>query len=328
MGAITLAKRFQDRGQASSLLMTLLSAIMAIGMFLLSLFFNLFGGEIPEGAKFDGARAYEDLETIVGFGPRPSGSAALETTRQYIRGELREAGLEVWEQPFTASTPVGAIDMVNVVGVVEGTEDGVIVIGNHYETKLFEDFEFVGANDAGSSTAWMLEMARALGPNRKGRTVWLVFFDGEEAFVTWSSTDSLYGSRAFVQHLVDSGRRDDIEAMINVDMIGDCSLAVRKESGAPAWLTDAIWATAAELGHEEQFTTSFLSIQDDHIPFRRAGIPAIDIIDFSFGPSNSYWHTPQDTLDKVCPESLQVVGDVIYHALGRVEDGLDNLAES
>ena len=283
-------------------------------------------------SPFDGERAYADLERVVGFGPRPAGSEALEELREFMRATLEAEGFDVWEHAFTADTPIGLIDMVNVVAPIQGTEPGVIVLGNHYETKYYEDITFVGANDGGSTTAWMLEMARVLGPEREGRSVWLCFFDGEESFEDWTEEDSLYGSRAFVGHLAQTGELANIDAMVNVDMIGDCVLTIERDQGAPDWLQDIIWDEASALGHGEHFLDSENYVLDDHIPFRRAGVPAMVVIDFMYGGTPQthvqYWHTEEDTLDKVCAQSLQVVGDVIYHALPRIDGALDEMAQS
>lgn len=278
-------------------------------------------------SPFDGKRAFADLERIVGFGPRPSGSEALEQTRRYIIQELKQAGLDVRTFPFEASTPIGKKDMVNVAGIVQGSRPGIILLGNHYETKYFPDFEFVGANDGGSTTAWMIEMARVLGPTRTGRSVWLCFFDGEEAFQEWSRHDSLYGSRRFVEELRASGGLESVQAVINVDMIGDAYLGIHRDPGAPAWLHSIVWDGAERLGYGRHFLSRSLAVEDDHIPFREAGIPAIGIIDFMYGGSmldhQRNWHTPNDTLDKVSASSLQAVGDVIYHALSEIDAYLD-----
>ena len=282
----------------------------------------------PERAgPFDGKRAHADARKIVGFGPRPPGSEALAQTRAFIRDELGKAGVRVREQTFEADTPVGKKAMANLVGVVEGTKDGVIVLGNHYDTKHFSDIVFVGANDGGSTTAWMLEMARVLGAKREGRTVWLCFFDGEEAFGEWSRTNSLYGSRAFVNELRGTGELSQIKAMINVDMIGDCDLGIRQDRDAPDWMTQLIWGTARRIGHGRSFLAFAHAIEDDHAPFRRAGVPAMNIIDFNYGATAKEhaetWHTERDTIERICPESLQAVGDVIYHALPEIDRFLD-----
>lgn len=274
-------------------------------------------------SPFDGKRAFEDLRAVVAIGPRDPGSQGIVQARDYIKRQLTAAGLAVREQAFTATTPVGSKAMVNLTGVVEGTKPGVILLGNHYDTKYFPNFTFVGANDGGSTTAWMLEMARTLGPHREGCSVWLCFFDGEEAFKTWSEADSLYGSRAYVAALKSGGELAQIKAMINVDMIGDCYLGVVGDPGAPAWLSGAVWGTASKLGYSEHFLLTPRHVEDDHVPFRKAGVPTLEVIDFSYGKTvndhNRNWHTPNDTIDKVCADSLQVVGDVIYHALPDID---------
>ncbi len=284
-----------------------------------------------DASPFDGQRAFGDLATIVGIGPRVAGTDGSEEVRAMIRRELEAAGLEVLDYAFEAATPLGARPMVDFIGVVEGTKPGVIVLGNHYDTKYLPDIEFVGANDGASSTAWMLEMARVLGPQRDGRTLWLCFFDGEEAFGEWSPTDGLYGSRALVAKFKADGTLGDVQAMVNVDMIGDCLLAIYKDVAAPKWLTETVWGTAKSLGYAGQFVMFSHGIDDDHASFRRAGVPAMNVIDFRYGGSaldhRQNWHTSRDTLEMVCAESLQVVGDVIYHSLGTIDDALDELEQ-
>jgi Zn-dependent M28 family amino/carboxypeptidase len=278
-------------------------------------------------SPFDGERAYTDLARIVAIGPRVPGTEGSAKVQTLIRDELKLAGLDVWEQTFTASTPLGPRSMTNLVGVVQGTQPGLILLTNHYDTKYFPEFVFVGANDGGSTTAWMLEMARTLGPQREGCTVWLCFLDGEEAFQTWTETDSLYGSRAFVRRLIETGEVAQVKAVVNVDMIGDCKLGIYKDPDAPEWLEEAVWAQAGRLGYDKAFLLTGRRIEDDHIPFRRAGLPALELIDFEYGGSaaahQNTWHTSRDTLDKVCAGSLQAVGDVIYHALPVIESHVE-----
>jgi len=278
-------------------------------------------------SPFDSARAYRDLEWIVGLGPRPAGSEAAMLLRQRLKQELAEVGLRVWEHAFEADTPLGKRRMVNLVAVVEGTQPGVILLGNHYDTKHFTDFEFVGANDGGSTTAWMLEAARMFGPRREGRSLWLVWFDGEESFGRWSASDGLYGSRAFAEHLRAGDQLGDIHSMVNVDMIGDCYLHILRDRNAAPWLVEIVWDVAHRLGYGNHFGRGVQDIQDDDLPFRKAGVPTLLLIDFSYGGSiiehRKNWHTEQDTLDKVCPESLQAVADVLYHALPAIEAHLN-----
>lgn len=275
-------------------------------------------------SPFDGERAYRDVETVVGIGERVPGTEGSKRAQEFIRAGLTEAGVAIREFPFEARTPMGVIAMNTVVGIVEGTSDEVLILSNHYDTKYFRDFTFVGANDAGSTTGWMLEMARVLGAQREGLTIWLVFFDGEEAFKEWTPADSLYGSRNMVKTLQESGEFDKLRAMINVDMIGDCDLGVFQDEEAPNWLYVSIWRTANRLGHGEHFLSWGATIADDHKPFRQAGLDAINLIDFRYGGSaithDRTWHTPNDTLDKVCADSLQVVGDTVYHVLPLIDE--------
>jgi Zn-dependent M28 family amino/carboxypeptidase len=268
--------------------------------------------------RFDGAAAWRHVQQLVAMGPRPSGSPALSRARRYVVDQLTRAGLRVRLQPFEAQTPDGPVTMANVVGVVAGRRPDVIVVGGHYDTKLFRDFVFVGANDGGSSTGWLLELARRL--RRAGRefTYWVTFFDGEEARREWSETDSLYGSRHFVAELSRSGELGLVRAAIVVDMIGDRHLNILREETSTPWLTDLLWASAHRLGHADHFRPESLRIEDDHVPLLRAGIPTALVIDIDYPP----WHTPRDTLAHVSPRSLQVVGEVVLEALPALEDAL------
>jgi glutaminyl-peptide cyclotransferase len=269
-------------------------------------------------ASFDGNRAYEHLRQVVAFGPRPAGSPALESTRQYIKKQLADAGIQVTEQPFDAETPIGRIHMVNLIARIPGTSPDRVVFAGHYDTKLYREFRFVGANDAGSSTAFLIEWGRVMKARKSPFTVELLFLDGEEATLPdWGGTDHTYGSR----HYVEAARRDKtlagLRALILVDMIGDRDLHIRRELASTSWLTDAIWAAAKRLQHSDAFLDATTQIEDDHVPFLDAGVPAVDIID---GPEDyPPWHTAGDTLDKVSARSLQIVGDVVLDALPAIE---------
>lgn len=280
-----------------------------------------------KASPYNGERAYRDLGEILASGPRVAGTDASLRTRKIIRRHLERAGLTVEEHAFDASTPLGTRNMANLVGVVEGTKPGIIILGNHYDSKYLPDIHFVGANDGGSTTAWMLEMARALGPTREGYTVWLAFYDGEEAFKKWSATDSLYGSRAMVRRLTESGEIAQVKVVINLDMIGDCYLGLQRDLDAPEWLETLVWDTAKELGYGQHFTLVRERVEDDHVPFRDVGIAALNLIDFRYGGSrldhDRNWHTSNDTIERVCAESLQALGDVLYHVLGDLDAALD-----
>jgi len=264
---------------------------------------------------FDGGNALEHVRHLVSLGPRTPGSAGLAQTREYLRAQLTKAGVEMAEQAFEAETPIGRVPMVNVRATIPGASPDRIIIGGHYDTKLFREFRFVGANDAGSSTAFLLEMARILRARKNTFTIELVFFDGEEAFVEWQGTDHTYGSRYYVDAARRAGTLTTIKAMILIDMIGDRDLNIRRESASTKWLTDAIWGSAARLGFGAFFLSDETPIEDDHVAFLRAGIPAVDIIDLDYAP----WHTAGDTLDKVSARSMEIVGRVVMDALPVIE---------
>lgn len=268
--------------------------------------------------RFDGAAAFRHLERLVAIGPRPAGSPAGARARDYITGELRRAGVQARVEAFEAETPDGRVKMANVVAMLPGRRSDVILIGGHYDTKVFRELRFVGANDGGSSTALLLELARALAARPREYTYWVVFFDGEEARGAWTSTDSLYGSRRMASDLA---RRNQLpRAVIVADMIGDRDLNILRETSSTPWLTDLVWASARRLGHGMHFSPDGRAVEDDHAPFLRAGVPSALLIDFDF----PWWHTADDTLDKVSARSLQVVGDVLLDALPGVESRLDS----
>lgn len=272
-------------------------------------------------SSFNEEKAFSHLRALVEIGPRPSGSPKIMLAQEYIIDELTRHGLEVKEQPFTAQTPLGPKKMKNIVGVVPGRSDKVLIIGTHYETKLMKGIRFVGANDGTSGTAVLLELARCLKDHDNPLTIWLVFFDGEEAFVKWSRKDSLYGSRHMVKLLRDSGEIGNIGAMLLLDMVGDAHLSIESETYSAAWLKEIVWAKAKGLGYGEQFTNNRAGIQDDHIPFLEQGIPALDIIDLHYGPdsrTNEYWHTEQDNIDHVSPHSLKIVGVVVLESIPEI----------
>jgi glutaminyl-peptide cyclotransferase len=274
--------------------------------------------------KFDSSRAYGDLRAMVEMGPRPAGSAELEKTREYIRRELKAAGLAVHEQPFDADTPAGKVHMINLSATVPGrvTNQGRIVIGGHYDTKVFREFRFVGASDAASSAAFVLEMARTLKSRRNEVPIELLFLDGEEAVCKgWDdcnkpgNEDHTYGSRYYAQQAAKNGTAKDIRAFILVDMIGAKPLVVHREQYSTPWLTDAVWAAAAKTGHTE-FKDDKFPVEDDHLEFLHVNIPSVDIIDLNDYPQ---WHTADDDLAHVGAGSLAAVGEVVLAALPAIE---------
>lgn len=271
----------------------------------------------PAGG-FDSARAFAHLEAMVAIGPRVAGTPENARTRQYIIKTLAGFGIEAAEQSFEARTPIGVVRMANVIARLPGERPERIILGSHFDTKLFKEFRFVGASDAGSSTAALLELARVLKDRPRPFTIELLFLDGEEAFVQWSPTDSTYGSRHYVREAQRQGTLGAIKAFILLDMIGDRDLNIRREANSTAWLTDIIWAAARRIGHGRYFLPDATPIEDDHLPFLEAGVPAVDIIDLDY-PA---WHTANDTLDNVSAQSLQIVGDVVLAALPEIEQRL------
>jgi len=272
-----------------------------------------------EPPGFNGGRAFEDLKRLVAFGPRPSGSPALTQARQWLIHELRGAGAQVDEDSFVATTPIGQIPMTNLIAKFPGSRRETVIVAGHYDTKRFDDFKFVGANDGGSSAALLLELARVLAGQQHALNYWLVFFDGEEAVGEWSATDSVYGSRHMVEKLSASGELSRIEALILVDMIGDARLRIPREANSTPWLSDLVFNVAQRLGYSKYFVNSQDAADDDHMPFIKAGVSAVDLIDFDYGPNNSYWHTAQDTLDHCSPLSLTIVGRVVTATLDQLE---------
>ena len=283
-------------------------------------------GKTQAANAFDGERALMYTRDVVAFGPRPAGSTALERTREYIESTLEGFGYTAERDEFVGQTPVGEIPMANLIVKVpaaDGAADGpVIILSGHYDTLLREAFDFVGANDAGSSTAILLELGRVLADHPPPLPVWLVFFDGEEALVNWTDTDSRYGSRHMAERMEADGSLAQIGAMILFDMIGDADLSFPKDGNSTAWLNDIIWETAAEIGHSQQFAGGSQFMEDDHLPFTRRGVAAIDLIDYDYGPANRYWHAPFDTIDKLDASSFQAVGETILTALPKLAERL------
>jgi Zn-dependent M28 family amino/carboxypeptidase len=263
---------------------------------------------------FDAIRAFKDLKHLVDFGPRPAGSKNLEQTRRWIVDQLHQASAKVEEDSFVAATPLGPIPMTNIIAKIPSVEDSIMIIAGHYDTKRMAT-PSVGANDGGSSAAFLLEMARVLARRSNKVAYWLLFFDGEEAVERWSNADGLYGSRHFAQELSAQGTLKRVRELILVDMIADAHLDIKREAHSTACLSDIVFGEAQRLGYGRYFLNSPRATEDDHIPFLELGVPAVDIIDFDYGPFNLYWHTRYDTADKCSPASLGIVGRVVLATL-------------
>src|SRR5207253_1475334 len=269
--------------------------------------------------NFSGEKAFAHVQHLVDLGPRPAGSEALEKSRLYIIEQLRSSGWTVTHSEFSDQTPRGKMTFVNLIarfGTSEKNEPALFLLCSHYDTKAFETIRFVGANDGGSSTGLLIEMARilAMSPALAAK-IELLFFDGEEAFENFTATDGLYGSRHFAEELRDSGKAKSVRGGILFDMIGDKSLDVTLPPDSPAGLTRNIFAAADALGQRAHFTYLDRGMTDDHTPLNQIGIPVIDLIDFDFPP----WHTAEDTLGKISAESLEIVGRVALYDLVQFE---------
>jgi glutaminyl-peptide cyclotransferase len=260
--------------------------------------------------EFSGEKALGHVQKLVDLGPRPPGSAASEKARAYIKEQLQSFGWSVTDQPFTDQTPHGEARFVNLVARFGDSAKPAFLLCSHYDTKIFDAFRFLGANDGGSSNGVLLEIARVLAQSPKlAANVELVFFDGEEAFENFSATDGIYGSRHFAQELTKSGKR--FRGGILFDMIGDRDLKVTIPPNSPPNIARDIFASADALKVRDRFTYFDQPVTDDHTPLNAAGIPVIDLIDFRF----EYWHTAEDTIDKISAQSLQTVGSVALYYL-------------
>ena len=270
-------------------------------------------------ADLSGQSALSYTEKLVSFGVRTAGSENARKMQAYVVSELKKFGCEVSEDAFQAHTPAGVVAMKNIIARFPGRNGKAIAITGHYDTKRFKGFTFVGANDGGSSGGLLLELARSLQGRPHNSDVYLVWFDGEEAFVEWSATDSLYGSRHLAGKWAADGTINRLQALINIDMIGDKDLRLEEELLSSESLRRMVDQIANQLGYAKYFSGRSAAVEDDHAPFLRKGVRAIDLIDFDYGPSNSWWHTAQDTMDKLSPASLQVTGAIVLEMVKRLD---------
>ena len=264
--------------------------------------------------EFSGEKGFAHVQRLVDFGPRPAGSKALEKSRDYIEDQLRRSGWQVTRQAFSDDTPRGKIQFVNLIAQFSGQGKAAspsFLLCSHYETKMFDAIRFVGANDGGSSNGLLLELARVIGqhPNL-ARKIELVFFDGEEAIEQFSQTDGLYGSRYFARQL-QSGGAKQFRGGLLFDMVGDRSLGITLPANSPVEIARDIFAAAEVLKLRNYFTYLGRELVDDHVPLNAIGIPTLDIIDFDY----PWWHTADDTIDKVSAQSLRIVGSVALYYL-------------
>ena len=252
---------------------------------------------------------------VVAFGPRPIGSANHKKLENYIYAHLK--GDHVEDDLFTADTPEGKFPVRNIIAKFPGKKDGIIVIAGHYDTNYpLRKTGYVGANDGGSSTALLLEIANQLrGKTRDGYSVWLVWTDGEEAVKQWTATDSLYGTRHLSEAWQKDGSLRKIKSFLLVDMIGDADLNIDRDQNSTPWLEDLAYQAATRLGYQSHLFGRTIGVEDDHMPFVKLGVPCADLIDLDYGYGNVFHHTPQDTLDKLSPKSLEITGSVVLESI-------------
>jgi len=269
---------------------------------------------------FDSRRAMQYVREIVAYGPRPLGSANHKKVETYLDTHLK--GDEVEDDAFTADTPEGKFPVHNVIAKFPGTKDGIIVVASHYDTNYpLRNTPYIGANDGASSSALLLELANQLrGKKRDGYSVWLVWDDAEEAMKPDTEVpfldDSLYGIRHVAEKWEADGTLRKVKAFILADMIGDADLNVDRDTNSTAWLEDVVYEAATRLGYQSHFFARTLpGVSDDHIPFVKRGVPSADLIDFDYGYNDVFWHTTQDTIDKLNPKSLEIVGGTILETI-------------
>ena len=261
---------------------------------------------------FSGEKALAHVQAMVDLGPRPPGTEAIEKTRTYLISQLEATGWKVERQAFSGETPRGQVQFVNLRATFGAKSAPSFLACSHYDTKTFDSARFVGANDAGSSTGLLLELARVLALRPEvARKIELVFFDGEEAYDAFNDTDGLFGSRHFAQQLLAQDKAKQFRGGVLFDMVGDKSLKITLPPDSPPHLAAGIFASAEALKVRDHFTYYDRDITDDHTPLNEIGIPVIDLIDFEYPP----WHTPDDTMDKLSAESLRITGSVACHFL-------------
>ncbi len=270
-------------------------------------------------------RAMQYTKEIVAFGPRWDGSAGQQRLGAYLHEKLK--GDQVEEDAFVADTPAGRIPMRNIVAKFPGSKDGIIVLGSHIDTNYpLRKTRFVGANDGACTTALLLAIADQLrGKKLEGYSVWLAFFDGEEAIKEWSDSDSLYGSRHLAAKWQQDGTISKIKALLLADMIGDADLDIMRDEHSTAWLEDLIYEAARRLGYQSFFFAASDEISDDHMPFAQKGVPVADLIDYTYGYDNVYHHSVEDTVDKLSTKSLRISGDVILESIRLLNANADRL---
>ena len=304
------------------------SCVFLLALVLVPLASAQFHPSAGSGQVFDGNRAYDYAREFAAIGPRwPTGTGHIKA-QNFLRSQFLRNHDQLEQDTFTADTPIGPVPLCNFIVRFAGRKPGVIVLGTHYETNYpLRNINFVGANDGAATTGLLLAIADRLraqsaqSRDKKldGYSVWLVFFDGEEAFQTWSRSDSTYGSRHLAAHWGRDGTLNQIKAFLLADMIGDKDLDIQRETNSTPWLVTLVAQAAKTLGYQRYFFQTDMAVEDDHLPFVERGVPSIDIIDLDYGPNNTYHHTAQDTMDKVSAHSLMIDGEVFMESIRLID---------
>jgi glutaminyl-peptide cyclotransferase len=275
--------------------------------------------------SIDANRAMQYVRDIVKFGPRPIGSENHKKVENYILAHLK--GDDVESDSFTIDTHEGTFPVHNIIAKYPGNKDGIIVIASHYDTNYpLRNTSFIGANDGASTSALLLELANQFrGKTQDGYSIWLLWDDAEESMkLPWDEPESLYGVRHLAQKWQQDGTARKIKAFLLTDMIGDADLNIEHDSNSTPWLEATIYEAAKRLGYQSHFFERYLSVDDDHLPFLKVGVPSVDIIDLNYGYNNVFHHTTQDTVDKLSPNSLQIAGSVVLESI-RIIDKMNPL---
>jgi glutaminyl-peptide cyclotransferase len=260
---------------------------------------------------FNANRAMQYVKEIVAFGPRPIGSENHKRVENYILAHLK--GDEVEQDSFDIHPSEGTFPVRNIIAKFLGTRDGIIVIASHYDTNWpLRNTSYIGANDGASSSALLLEIANQLhGKKLNGYSVWLLWDDAEESMkLPWDDPESLYGVRHLAEKWQSDGTLKKAKAFILEDMIGDADLNIEHDVNSTPWLEDMILKAATHLGYQSHFFARTMAVTDDHMPFVERGVPSADLIDLNYGYNNVFHHTTDDTVDKLSPKSLEIIGTV------------------
>jgi len=277
--------------------------------------------QLQPAPKIDADEAFQLLKTGAAIVPRHSGSPGAAKTVKFISEYIEKLHVSVKLDKWNAVTPAGKIIFCNVIADIIGKRDGYIIVACHYDAKKLSSVpNFAAANDGASGVAVLLAMIKAIKnyPTQAPVSFKFVFFDGEECFFDYNAGDGLFGSRYLAKKLKANGKLKDCHAVIVLDMIGDKNLNITIPADSDPKLAKLLFKVASVQQSKGCFSKYNMDIIDDHTPFQRLGVPAIDIIDFNFGKGNRYWHTAGDTVDKTSRESLKVVGNVALQLIWNI----------